>query len=776
MRSNIYSRIAPVVILLAGLAMPLLVHGVRGALRISNNDVRQWLPSGLRETEQYDWFLKQFGSEEMAIVSWPGATLDDSRLDRVTEGLQSYLGEKPADSMNESPKFFKRVTSTREAIAELTSPRTGLSRKQAVARLSGLLVGPDGSTGGVMVMVNDYGAKHRKAAIDAIYSVAQKHTGMSRDELHIGGPTVDSVALDSESQRSRYLLTGISVSLALFLAWRCLKQVRLVLVVFVTAILAATTSVAIVYYAGDTMNLLLVMMPTLVYLTAMSGAVHLVNYYRDALADGHTTDAPLVAVKMAIWPCFLCAATTAVGLGSLALSDVLPVRMFGTYSALGVMAALPILFLFLPSALQLWPLKVSQQEERQRQQEADATPAWTESLSTWIARHHAWVVGAGIAVMICTGFGLNRLDTSVKLLNLFSPQSQIIRDYTWLENNMGPLVPIEVVLGFKGDSKLSMLDRIEIVKQVEQKLGAIEKIGGTMSAATFAPTLPQGHSARQIVKRVIFDRRLNENREYFQNVHYLRETDEGELWRISARVEALNSLDYGYFVEQIKEQVQPLLAAAAQSGKGEIEATYTGIVPLVYKAQRTLLRDLMSSFLSAFLIIAAMMAVQLRSARAGLVAMIPNVFPAIIIFGSMGLAGMLCDIGSMMTAGVALGIAVDDTIHYLNWFRRGLDQGLSRYDAIVLAYRRCAVAMIQSSIICGLGLLVFSFSKFIPTSRFAWLMATMLAAALVGDLLLLPALLAGPLGRIFERRKVAKPMPVVEAISILPEPQLTAVG
>src|SRR5690606_7806997 len=99
----------------------------------------------------------------------------------------------------------------------------------------------------------------------------------------------------------------------------------------------------------------------------------------------------------------------------------------------------------------------------------------------------------------------------------------------------------------------------------------------------------------------------------------------------------------------------------------------------------------------------------------------------------------------------ALGIAVDDTIHFLSWFGRGVSEGLPRRKSIRLAFERCSGAMLQTTVICGLGLLVFSLSAFVPTSRFAWLMASMLGMGLIGDLILLPALLAGPLGRFFEK-------------------------
>jgi predicted RND superfamily exporter protein len=293
-----------------------------------------------------------------------------------------------------------------------------------------------------------------------------------------------------------------------------------------------------------------------------------------------------------------------------------------------------------------------------------------------------------------------------------------------------------------------------------------------MSAATFAPTLPAGGGTGNAVRRAMLGRRLEQNRDYFAGTRYLRATNDGELWRISARVEALNSLDYGHFVAALKEQVEPALQETAAAGSGPIDAVYTGIVPLIYKAQRTLLDDLLMSFISAFFIIGGMMMVLLRGVRPGLIAMLPNVFPAIVLFGAMGLSGTLCDIGSMMTAGAALGIAVDDTIHFLTWFRRGMAEGRSRHEAIRFAHAHCARAMIQTTVICGFGLLVFALSSFVPTSRFAWLMAAMLGTGLIGDLIFLPALLAGPLGKYFEP-KASSPELAAQAFEpAAPPPEL----
>ena len=206
----------------------------------------------------------------------------------------------------------------------------------------------------------------------------------------------------------------------------------------------------------------------------------------------------------------------------------------------------------------------------------------------------------------------------------------------------------------------------------------------------------------------------------------------------------------------------------------DVAAIYTGIVPIVYKAQRSLLQSLIQSIGLAFLMISVVMMLLLRdwksrfelknvvNIRGGIISMLPNVFPVVIVFGFLGhmnrvyggtVDGFLVDIGSMMTASVAMGVAVDDTIHFLNWYRTALDDGHDRKSAIKLAYDRVATAMTQTTLIGGLGLAAFALSTFTPTQRFGVLMFFLLLMALVGDLIFLPAILAGPLGKYFGKER-----------------------
>jgi predicted RND superfamily exporter protein len=179
------------------------------------------------------------------------------------------------------------------------------------------------------------------------------------------------------------------------------------------------------------------------------------------------------------------------------------------------------------------------------------------------------------------------------------------------------------------------------------------------------------------------------------------------------------------------------------------------MAPLIERSQQSLLEGLLIGLTTDVALIVIAIIVLVRHWSVGLVLLVTSVFPAVIVLGVMGWLGVALDIGSVLAPSVALGVTVDDVLHFVLWFRRGLDQGMDRPQAVRLAYRICARAMYQSWGVIGLGLSVFAVSDFTPTRRFGVMMVTLLSVGLFVNLVLLPALLAGPLGG-FLARNVTK--------------------
>jgi predicted RND superfamily exporter protein len=725
------SRNAKAILLFAVVLAPLVLYGARMALQSTSNDPRQWLPKTFAETDTYDWFQEQFGSDEFAVASWPGCTIDDPRLKRL------------ADALEQSP-YFDRALSGQQVIRQLTGRSLGLRRAAAVRRLTGILIGPKDETSCLVLTTSKAGQDDRSGAVAEIERLALEVNGLQATELRLAGPTVDAAAIDAESRRLLFQLAGISALVSFFVASLRLGSFRMAIAVLSIASYGTALALAMLYFSGGRMNLLMTMLPPLVYVLTISSAVHLANYYFDAVRTGlSATSAASKAVAQGWLPCSLAAGTTGVGLVSLATSKIEPIQMFGIYAALGVVVSVGVLFLLLPAALRLFPPKPPPPTEVRSERRTIS-----RAIVGTIIQNHFLITVSGLVLIALCGSRIPNIKSTVRLQDRFLESSDALTDYRWLEEHIGPMVPLEVVVHIDKDDPRDQFEQIQLVATVQRKIHSLDQPVATMSAVNLCPPLPKAHSVRGIIGRKVIGSPRTKQR--LTDANFVRETADQRLWRISVRAPALGDLDYGFFVEKIRGAVAPLLAQAG------VEGTYTGIIPLIYKAQRQLLQDLFRSFLVAFAVIAVVLVFVLRSVVAALLSMVPNVFPAVIIFGGIEWAGIPVQIGSVMTASAALGIAVDDTVHVLTWFRRGLDNGLSRGEAIHDAFERCSGAMVHTTLICSCGLLVFALSSFVPILHFAWLMVFLLLSALVGDLLLLPAILAGPAGRWFEKAKTVK--------------------
>ncbi|WP_233198946.1 MULTISPECIES: efflux RND transporter permease subunit [Pirellulaceae] len=921
------------------------------------------------------WFLGNNATwyyllENGELYKWNGKSTVLGALGRASErvftGGNSVDGDyvkKVHEEYFKKPKLlqarlFKSVTTGPDVLAQLAAPGGTLvrnedpspkdleeARQKALDRLTGTLFGPDGEQTCLIVTLTDAGKVDLRRTmghgvlgrpLGQLEELAEQ-AGVPLEELRLGGPPVDNVSIDEEGERTLARLVSFSVIIGLGLSYMCLRSIKLTIMVFFVGGISAVTSLSLIYWTAGrfiwwldpTTDAVIMSMPAVVYVLGLSGAIHIVNYYKDVVNESGTLrNAPELTIAHGWYPCTIAAVTTAVGLGSLATSSITPIHKFGIFSAMGVLATLFLLFTYLPAALQMWPPSAAKKKGEAKPVEPSAAGLWIsrigDKVGDYIIANNIKVAIGCLAIFLFFAFGLQYLKTSVQLLKMFDDDARIIQDYAWLEDNLGKLVPMELVvrvepellyydeadpekalnpLALASENKVDpkfqykFLERMEMAQRVanvvEEYLGpdGAELVGPPMSALTFAPELPDaGNSTASLSERYAYSKQLEASFNEFVRSDYLRvdKKNGAELWRVSLRLGALENIDYGNFVNDLKQVTEPIMDAyqardrilaqidkdrdgagyvnakvallgvnfesakeAATDGKpnhhdryGHLDATkvfsetlrdllvnarikvldhdpnahtqerldwilnngrghadyvalvepnaiydmgaiaenanikgtfditaheytgkeiprmyadgrppvslvYTGVVPVVYKAARTLLTNLIESTVWAFALIALVMMLVLKSFRAGLISMLPNVFPICIVFGFMSWTGIEVDIGTMMTASVAMGVAVDDTVHFLTWFRWGLDEGYTRAHAIKEAYNRCAMAMFQTTIIGGLGLAVFAFSTFTPTQRFGYLMVSLLAVALIGDLVFLPALLAGPLGRVF---------------------------
>ena len=799
-RTNFYQRYSVGIMAILVFLLPMVVVGAIKAKSNNRNDVKGWLPAEYQETQTYRFFRQNFQGEEFILVSWEGCTMADPRLEILARKL---LPPPEEASRIERPLYFKTAQTGPRAVARMCQEPLNLEREEAISRLTGAIIGPPpagiaaGAAGDdldlrktcLVLTLADMARTNLHGAIDEIRKVATEECGIPDSAIHMGGPPVDNVSIDKAGQTSVTILFGLSLVVGFFVSWFSLKSKTLVAMVIASGVYSMFASLALVWYSGYPVDAILLTMPSLVYVATTSGAIHLANYYRDQLAEtGVQEGAAGRAVHHALLPLSLATGTTAIGLATLAVSELVPIRMFGIFSAAGVLVSFIILVTFMPAALELFPPKLrvgklADDEQVDGWKPIESSRWW--AVGEWITRHHALATAACLLVMAAIGYGMTRVESSVQLMRLFSRKAQIRTDYAWLESHLGPLVPMEILVRIDEKCPLNFLERMELVDEIQREIGALGEVGSSLSTVTFGRSLDMasgGEGLRAKLARSTLNKSLMRHRDDFLAGDYLRETSvtaadgsrhSQELWRISARVSAIQEVDYALFKADLQKKIDPVLARLDSEGVDGVTVNYTGLVPLVYKAQHSLLENLKIGFVFDFAIIVAVMIVLCRAFSAGLVLLLPAAFPAILVFGGLGWANALSkwfqtgnvfiDIGSVMAPSVALGVTVDDVVHFMLWFRRGIADGLDRRQATMLAYKGCARAMYQSWGVIGIGLSVFSLSPFGPTQRFGHMMLAMLTIALVGNLVLMPALLSGPLGALFawsvqriERKKAAK--------------------
>ena len=793
-RSNFYQRYSVGIMAVLLFLLPLVVVGAVKAKGNNRNDVKGWLPLEYPETQVYRFFRRSFAGEEFILVSWDGCTMADPRLELLAKKL---LPPPEEASRIDRPLYYKTAQTGPRAVEQMMAEPLNLDRDEAIRRLTGAIIGPapksaDGNEVAedteqrqtcLVLTLSDTARANLHGAIDIIPEVASKECGIPAASLHMGGPPVDNVSIDKAGQTSVTILFGLSLVVGFFVSWWSLKSKLLVGLVLASGVYSMFASLAVVWYSGYPVDAILLTMPSLVYVATTSGAIHLANYYRDQIAEtGIQEGAAGRSVHHALLPLSLATGTTAVGLATLAVSELVPIRMFGIFSAIGVVLSFLILVFFMPAALELFPPKLT---SGKADGEEAGSPEWQPMeegrwwrVGEWITRHNGLVTAACLLVMAAVGYGMTKVESSVQLMRLFSPKARIREDYRWLESHLGPLVPMEILVRIdQKNCPLNFLERMELVGEIQKEIGVLSEVGSSLSTVTFGRSLDTGDGGEGIsgaaarafglgarTKRNVLNRRLLAHREDFLAGDYLRDAvledgSEQELWRISARVSAVKEVDYADFKADLQTKIDPILARLTEKGVAGVSVDYTGLVPLVYKAQHSLLDGLKIGFIWDFAIIVAVMILLCRAASAGLVLLLPAAFPAVMVFGAMGwgnfllksYAGghLLIDIGTVMAPSVALGVTVDDVVHFMLWFRRGIADGLDRKQAVMLAYKGCARAMYQSWGVIGIGLSVFSLSPFGPTQRFGYMMLSMLTIALVGNLVFMPALLSGPLGAVF---------------------------
>lgn len=756
------SRTLPLAGLLASLlTLPLLGYWAAQA-EFGTPVVQDWLPKSAEAIRDYEVFRERFGEDQFLVVSWPGCNWDDPRQTLFASRLEEL-------AINRPELGILGVIDSLSSVAGLTNKRSGITKASALGRLRGVAVGMNGE-GFISLRLAAGKAESYRPMIDAVKTTGQSTAGLETTELILAGEPLQVAIIDRSSRDtiSHYVLPS-SVG-ALFVAWLCLRSFRLTGIVFAFAGMGQLVGLSLIAMFLGQMSALLVVLPTLVFMLVLSAAIHLTSYYVE-LGGESNDQAGVESVRYGFRPCTLATITTAFGFGSLAVSKLSPVWHFGSLAAGGLLLATTILLSGFAAAIQLQlPKRWLQRFGRlvQKRSAGDKHRMWERRASLALAgfcqRASQPLSLLAIALLAISLVGIPRLRTSTEFEDMFPADSPAVESLNWVRQHLGPINSLEIVVELPGAESIGIQTRIDLVRSIHSELSAVQSVASVASAATFLPAPGTSSAVRSVIRRAVLRKRIEAALPSLENARLLFREDGGEYWRFTARITGLTSETY--------TTIHRAIQAAADRGIAKLKldrdstesefapeenfrpaAQIGGLRTVIESAHIALMTDLGTSFLTAFLLITPVMMLIVGRLWGGLLLMIPNTIPVAVVFGSMGWLGVKLDVASILTASVALGIAVDDTLHFVNWYLRRQGLGDTRSEAVSSAIVACARPMLHTSIICTGAMLPFLFCEFLPTSKFALLMILTLSGAILGDLVLLPALLLSPLGALVSKRK-----------------------
>lgn len=712
--NTVSSRLSWSLLILLAALSPFLLWAVIHT-NTENSSVHPWFPTDGDSLTTYETFEDAFGGEDIwTLVFEEPLSEEEERL---------FLDALRKRNSEFDPPLLNGIRKTEELISSLGEAEKQAQRK----KLNGILFDKSGERSVFMVQSSSEGFRERTHVYNDILRPAIKAHPRG-DEVRISGSGYVGVMADREASRALLQITPMTFLVACVLSWIVLRRLKLAVIAMAAAGLASASSMAVVYYGGQTLSHLLVVIPSLALLLSLSTAVHLLQYYREAVVDGMGSQAWLGALQKGWLPTLAATITTVIGFLALQISSIPTVDDFSKFGAVSVVLTPLVVFAVTIPGLVLLKPKLPKGD-------------WVETsvlpvFQSVVNRGRGWALSLLLLFILLSGFGFPKLKTEVSMETFFAEESEFGRNHQWYREHFGFYHFLQVIGTF--DQETPFEEQLGEVLTAHHQLESEELGFRIYSAAVFQS---QSGAVRSLSEMEFVREQLSKEKFFVEN-------GDEVLWKLTVYYEPETGR------EQV--EVESEILSVLESESGDLGPWHvTGAYKLFGGAQEVLLGDLLKTFYLACAFILPLIALVLRSASLGLIALIGNLFPVSLLFGGMGLFGLPLDISTMVIGSIAFGVAVDDTMHFMTCLSRSLkrDGELRIAEAIRSAYRNSGGAIIKTTLIISIGLAVFLLSDFLPSRRFAVYTSLVMILAAIGDLVLIPLLIKGPFRKWIAGRK-----------------------
>ncbi|TDJ70173.1 MAG: cyclic nucleotide-binding domain-containing protein [Proteobacteria bacterium] len=556
--------------------------------------------------------------------------------------------------------------------------------------------------------------------------------------FQVGRPRLNKEIDDGLVEDLRVLVPAAIVTLLVTITI-FLRSIRILPIPLITSTITLIWTFGFMATVGIPLTLLTAMVPALIIVIGSTEDVHLIAAYMSSLSGDPKESRPiairLMATKVGL-PVLITALTTAFGFAANAITPIPLIREFAIASAFAMLANLVVTVLCMPLLLNLIGPRVNPIAG------ADATPVGIigvivriiDRLST---RYPAMIVLLTIALLTLFGWQIAKVETNNDPLSYFQSDHRFVADANTLHHEIAGLKIFSVTLSSKTEGLFETPRGIAKIAAVQALLDTTGLFDRTQSLADIIALMHQEYhhgdtnyyripSAEEDVD-LYLSSLTRKDLKAFVTADYSRA-------RIMVRHNLSNSNLLNRSLDGFSKAVPIVLGP-------DVEFALVGKNLMINGAAESLISGQIASLLLILGIIFALFSILYTSVLAGLLSLVPNVIPVLLNFGLMGFLGVPLNPGTAMVAAIAIGVAVDDTVHLMTRFGAESRRHLNEADAVRATINGEAVPIVSTSIALALGFSVLGFSNFSIIAQFGLLAAATMIYALVCDLLLMPILL-----------------------------------
>lgn len=725
-----------------------------------NNSIDIYLNKDDPDVKYYDRFREIYGNEEFVMILFKEKNIFTNEIlniiREITDEFNRTKGVQRAFSITEQQEavIIDDVSTLKRIIpeGELTVKELENIKKRVLQNklLTQRLISEDGKTASIIIELKPIAVTQEK--VEFVNKIKEKALEINngRLDLYFSGMPYIEAEMNTLTARDFSIFIPIIVLIIFAITLLMLRNLTLDLLCMFSLLLITVYAVGFFAVYGETVNMVTSIMPPVLFAISVADSVHLLAHYKDEYINnsGNHNEAVKKSVK-AVWlPCLFTSLTTAVGFFSFITASIRPIKILGIFTAIGVLTALFVTVTFLPALLIMF---------RRRFENADFRPAGqaTEGLKSYekeskfiqllvatgkfSAKYYKIIFITFMSIIVLTFIGISKIKFETNLVNFFKDESRTKQDLNFIENNLGGIFPFETVIHARSrEYDFTHIDSLKLINKIQTEfLKDRPEITSSLSIADYMKEMNRAFKSGTEKDYRIPDVRLD-ILDYYE---FGNSDDTGRLIspdkmeaRISFLCNAVSTEEGRKSIEEQSKRLEKLLG-------NKYTYEYTGQTPLWLSMEDNLRNSFISSFVFAFIIIFFMMYYICRNFKLTAVSMMPNLFPIFLTIGVMGWLDIPFDTQTIMIACITLGISVDDTVHYIVWYKRHIKEGMDIKPALIQTNKRVGKPIVITSIILFFGFFVLVFGSFKPTNTFGILAALAIIYALIADLLFLPALI-----------------------------------